>query len=192
MTELIAPTERLAASLVEAVHEFMDEGRGGHDDESLTGYLIRRFAARAGVDWVHDYLAEERRWVTDPPPGLVPMTMLWWADGDTYLGRISIRHHLNERLRDVGGHIGYDIRPSARRRGHATAMLAAALPRVAALGIDKALITCDFDNVASRKVIQRNGGVYEDQRGKKLRYWVPTTPANTAEGGGRPNAACRS
>src|SRR5699024_10869571 len=103
-----------------------------------------------GTSWVRDYLAEERRWQTRPPTDFVPMTTLWWTDGDAYLGRISIRHHLNERLRQIGGHIGYDIRPSARRRGHATAMLAAALPRAAALGIERALITCDADNVGSR------------------------------------------
>jgi predicted acetyltransferase len=78
-------------------------------------------------------------------------------------------------LLDYGGHIGYDIRPSARRRGHATAMLAEALPVAAKLGIDRVLVTCDDDNVGSRKVIEANGGVFEDQRREKLRYWVPTS-----------------
>ena len=97
----------------------------------------------------------------------MPATTYWWTDGDTYLGRINIRHRLNDYLREVGGHIGYDIRPTARRQGHATAMLAAALPRAAGLGIEKALITCDADNTASRKVIETNGGVFEDQRGRQ-------------------------
>jgi predicted acetyltransferase len=74
----------------------------------------------------------------------------------------------------MGGHIGYDVRPSARRRGHATAMLRAALPVARGLGIESALVTCDEDNVASRKVIEANGGVFEDQRGDKLRFWIPT------------------
>ncbi len=55
-------------------------------------------------------------------------------------------------------------------------MLAAVLPRAAALGIEKALVTCDYDNTASRKVIEANDGVLEDGRGDKLRYWVPTAP----------------
>jgi predicted acetyltransferase len=76
---------------------------------------------------------------------------------------------------NVGGHIGYDVRPSARQRGHATAMLAAALPVARGLGIDRVLVTCDDDNIASRKVIEASGGVLEDQRGDKLRYWVPTS-----------------
>jgi predicted acetyltransferase len=107
------------------------------------------------------------------PEGLVPSTTLWWADGDEYLGRIDIRHRLTQHLLDYGGHIGYDVRPSARRRGHATAMLARALPVAAGLGIDPALITCDEDNIASRKVIERSGGQFDDQRGIKLRFWVP-------------------
>jgi predicted acetyltransferase len=54
-------------------------------------------------------------------------------------------------------------------------MLAAALPVVASLGIDAALVTCDDTNVGSRKVIEANGGVLEDQLGVKLRFWVPTS-----------------
>lgn len=184
MPSLIAPTERLAASFAEAVDEFIDEGRGSADDRGLTGRMIRDYVLPAGrAEWLAAYLADERRWQTRPPAGFVPMTMLWWVEGETYLGRLSIRHRLNDDLRDVGGHIGYDVRPTARRKGHATAMLAAALPRAARIGIDKALITCDFDNVGSRKVIERNGGVFEDRRGAKLRYWVPTMPA--AEGDAR-------
>jgi len=67
------------------------------------------------------------------------------------------------------------VRRSARRQGHATAMLAAALPVAASLGIDPALVTCDDTNLGSRKVIEGNGGMLEDQRGVKLRFWVPTS-----------------
>lgn len=58
--------------------------------------------------------------------------------------------------------------------GHATAMLRASLPVARALGISSALLTCDVDNEGSRRVIERNGGVLEDRRGAKLRFWVPT------------------
>jgi predicted acetyltransferase len=177
--ELIEPTERLTASFAEAVDEFIAEGRGGPDDHSLLGQMIREHAGPTR-DWIPAYLALERRWRTEAPPNFVAMTTLWWVEGATYLGRISIRHYLNEPLREIGGHIGYDIRPSARLQGHATAMLAAALPRAAALGIEKALITCDADNLGSRKVIERNGGVLEDQRGRKLRFWTPTAPERAA------------
>lgn len=97
-----------------------------------------------------------------------------YVDGLDYLGRLAIRHELTEHLLEVGGHIGYDVRPTARRRGHATAMLAEGLAVARDLGIEQALVTCDDDNLGSRTVIERAGGVLEDQRGDKLRYWVPT------------------
>jgi predicted acetyltransferase len=109
------------------------------------------------------------------PEGIVPETVLWWVDGQEYLGRISIRHRLTEPLRRVGGHIGYDVRPTARRRGHATAMLRAALPVAARLGIASALVTCDVDNAASRRVIEANACVPDTPYEDKLRFWLPTT-----------------
>ena len=111
---------------------------------------------------------------TPRPAGFVPCTTLWWVEDDEYLGRLAIRHRLTPHLLDFGGHIGYDVRSSARRRGHATAMLAAALPVARELSIDSALVTCDVDNIGSRRTIEKNGGVLEDQRGGKLRFWVPT------------------
>jgi len=83
--------------------------------------------------------------------------------------------HITDALRRVGGHIGYDIVPSARQRGHATAMVRAALPIAARMGIDPALVTCDIDNVASRKVIEGNGGRLWQAGDGKLRFWLPTS-----------------
>lgn len=93
---------------------------------------------------------------------------------DEVVGFLNLRHTLNEFLLDQGGHIGYSIRPSARRRGHASAALALGLRAARDLGIDPVLVTCDVDNEASRRTIERNGGVLEDQRGVKLRFWVPS------------------
>lgn len=175
MPALILPTARLGRSFAAALREFQTEGRGGPDDRSLLGNLLRDAGPPDGTDaWIERVLDFERRLTTDPPGNFVPSTTYWWTDADTYLGRINLRHRLNDDLREIGGHIGYDIRPTARRRGHATAMLAAVLPRAAALGITEALVTCDTDNTASRKVIEANGGVLEDERGGKLRYRVPT------------------
>lgn len=77
-------------------------------------------------------------------------------------------------MRCLSAICGYQVVPPYRRRGHATAMLAAALPVAAAFEIECLLLTCDADNVASRKVIEANGGLLQDQRGIKLRYWIPT------------------
>ncbi len=109
------------------------------------------------------------------PAGYVPSSHLWWVDGATFLGRVHIRHRLNPFLRELGGHLGYHVVPTYRRLGHATAMLAAALPVAAALQIECLLLTCDADNTASRRVIEANGGLRQDRRGDKLRYWVPTS-----------------
>jgi predicted acetyltransferase len=104
----------------------------------------------------------------------VPETVLWWVHGSEFLGRLSIRHCLTPSLERVGGHIGCEVRPPARRRGHATAMLRAGLPIAARLGIDPALVTCDVDNAASRLVIERAGGRLDEPYGTTLRFWVPT------------------
>ncbi len=101
----------------------------------------------------------------------------WWiVEDDTYLGAVDLRHRLNGFLLDAGGHIGYSVRPSARRRGLATWALGAVLPEARAMGLERALVTCDDDNVASARSIESNGGVLEDVRttevGRKRRYWI--------------------
>jgi predicted acetyltransferase len=111
---------------------------------------------------------------TPRPAGFVPSTELWWVDGEEHLGRVGVRHRLTPALLEIGGHIGYDVRPTARRRGHATEMLRWALAVAHELGIDPALVTCDVDSIGSRAVIERNGGILEDERSGKLRFWVPT------------------
>jgi len=176
MPALITPDVRLKASFLAAMAEFAAEGRAG--DGSGIGRDLEQWSGR----WESDegfaaYVAEkvaERESVVDQD--WVLNTNLWWVEGEEYLGRMSIRHELNDWLREVGGHIGYDVRRSRRREGHATAMLREALAIAHDLGIECALLTCDEDNVASRIVIERNGGVLEDVRNGKLRYWVPTVP----------------
>jgi predicted acetyltransferase len=175
MLKLVLPTSAVRASFVAAMQEFQSEGRAG--DGTAVGRDIAEFGDRwhepdgfaAYVEAVRAGEREETR-----RRGFVACTTLWYVDGDTYLGRFAVRHRLNDALFEQGGHIGYDVRASARRRGHATAMLREGLAYTRRLGIDPALITCDHWNTASRKVIEAGGGVLEDQRGDKLRYWVPT------------------
>ncbi|POX38149.1 GNAT family N-acetyltransferase [Streptomyces sp. Ru73] len=178
MPQLIAPTTRVQASFLEAMAELRAEGHGAPDDDTGVGREIRRFGAEwddpAAFARYTGRLRSLTREETARPLGLVPCTTLWYVEGDTFLGRLALRHELNDHLRELGGHIGYYVRPTARRRGHATAMLRAALPLAAGLGIGSALVTCDTTNTASRKVIETCGGIFEDERGGKLRYWVPT------------------
>ena len=178
MPELTDPTTVVHASFLTAMAEFAREGRGTPADDTMIGQEIRDFGACWAapgafceyVMWLRAQALPE----SPRPAGYVPSTTLWWVSGAEYLGRLAIRHVLTPRLREHGGHIGYDVRPSARRRGHATAMLAAALPVARRLGIDSVLIMCEQDNTGSKKVIEANGGIYLDRRGTKLRYWVPT------------------
>jgi predicted acetyltransferase len=178
MPVLALPTVAAHASFLEAMAEFRGEGRGNAGDDTMIGRDLRAF----GDTW-HEpavfatYVARlhaDRLEDTPRPAGWVPCTTWWWLEGEVFLARIALRHRLTEGLLETGGHIGYDVRPSARRRGHATAMLRVVLPETAALGIADALLTCDQDNLGSRRVIETCGGRLEDQRGRKLRYWIAT------------------
>ena len=111
----------------------------------------------------------------EPAPGRVHCSYYWIVeDGqEEILGFLAIRHDLNDFLFNYGGHIGYSVRPSARRRGIATAALAESLRLAPALGIEDVLVTCVEDNKASRAVIEANEGRYEDSRDGFRRYWFP-------------------
>jgi predicted acetyltransferase len=92
--------------------------------------------------------------------------------GADLVGRVSIRHELNVFLTEIGGHIGFGVRPARRRRGYAGEILGQALVIARALGVDAALVTCDEDNVVSARVIEGAGGVFEDIRARTRRYWI--------------------
>jgi predicted acetyltransferase len=178
---LVEPDAAFHDSFLRAMAGFAAEGRGGADDPSTIGHDLREWGGRWHDRAVFaDYVTEVRALAlpdTPRPAGHVPSTTLWWVDGLEYLGRIQLRYELNDFLLEQGGHIGYDVAPEHRRRGHATAMLRAFLPVAAVqFRLTQVLITCDHDNVASRKVIEACGGQFEDRRGAKLRYWVSTSP----------------
>jgi predicted acetyltransferase len=114
------------------------------------------------------------------PPGFIAATTLGAFVGEDLVGRASIRHRLTEFLLNTGGHLGYGVVPSFRRRGYATEILRQTLPLAKKLRIDRALVTCDDDNIGSIRVIEVNGGVLEDKRPQpgtdvlKRRYWIVT------------------
>ncbi len=180
--ELIAPDPRVQASFLAAHAEIAAGSRPGWAEADrwlglMSAEPVQRIESLADPAEFAAFCAAQRRLAEEDAPrpaGYVADTVRWWVDGAEWLGRLSIRHRLTRQLLDVGGHIGYVVRPSARRRGHASAMLTAALPVARRLGIDQVLVTCDHDNVASRRVIEKAGGELEDRRGVKLRYWVST------------------
>ncbi|MEU6124213.1 GNAT family N-acetyltransferase [Streptomyces sp. NPDC047123] len=176
MPRLVLPTGLVHRSFVAAMDELRAEGQGGPGDDSALGGTLRHYGSRWRDRAVFEtYVAEVRAAAHPAQPHSVPVTTLWYVEGTDYLGRLTLRHTIGTRfLREYGGHIGYDVRPSARRRGHATEMLRVGLPYAAALGLESVLVTCDTDNTGSRKVIEAAGGRFEDERGGKLRYWIAT------------------
>lgn len=112
------------------------------------------------------------------PKNWVPDSTYWLVDGDKrVIGAVNIRHQLTEKLMNSGGHIGYGIRPSERRKGYATQLLRLSLEKAREIGINKALVVCDEVNVASAKTIMNNGGIpdhnFIEEDGNVIkRFWI--------------------
>lgn len=108
----------------------------------------------------------------------VPATSLYAFVGDEIIGKVSIRHRLNEYLENIGGHIGYGVLAHYRGKGYASMMLGLALAYCRTIGLPKVLITSDESNLASCRIIEKNGGIqtdpYQSKNGGtlKLRYWI--------------------
>lgn len=189
MIRLVVPDVRYRRSYLEATDEFGDVHRDGDGLWSepaqcdFAGYEFTRAELETPEGFARfvDHRVTAGREDAARRPGFVPSTFLWVVEDGDYVGSLAIRHRLTDFLLTSGGHIGYSVRPSARRRGIANEALRQALPHAAALGIDPALLTCDVTNEASRRTILANGGVYEDTRdGSTERYWVPTRSAGAA------------
>ena len=154
------------------LNEMLDEWLAVEDPADIT--------PRAIVKWDHrDFEAYmEHLEVKDTAGGLVPDSTFFCLDEerDMFVGAVNIRHYLNERLLRNGGHIGDGVRPSLRGQGIGTVMVGLALKECRKLGIDRVLMVCDRDNVASAKTIIRNGGVMENEIEVdgflEQRYWI--------------------
>lgn len=178
MAHLVVPSEKYRDSFLQAYQEFAS-GCGFVASRELEKpeWSLGRLQIDFGSYIQHIYRMKDR---TTQRPDLVPETRLWLIEDDEFVGVISIRHELNDFLRIYGGNIGYAIRPSRQKQGYDTTMLRLALEYVKQLGIDKVLITCDWDNIGSRKVIESNGGILENEieikRGDEIvlirRYWI--------------------
>ncbi len=165
--KLVFPTLEMEAQALEYRQEYFDceettiHGSGG---------LLRTESYRDWITKINDALTSETE-------TYVPSTTLFAVVGSRIVGTIQIRHKLNDFLLQFGGHIGYGVRPGERRKGYASEMLKQALRMCGELGIQRALITCDKENVASARTILKNGGVLEnevtEEDGTLLqRYWI--------------------
>ncbi|HUU21313.1 MAG TPA: GNAT family N-acetyltransferase [Phycisphaerae bacterium] len=116
------------------------------------------------------------------PKGYIPDSRYWLVRGRKILGTGRLRHRLTPALKDYGGHIGYEVCPSERGKGNATRLLALTLERAREMGLTRALVTCDKSNLASARVIEKNGGrlaseSYSEQVGRVTRrYWIDLAP----------------
>ncbi|MFE9324137.1 GNAT family N-acetyltransferase [Nocardia sp. NPDC052278] len=153
--------------VVRAAHQAMSE-------DSFTFAL----GLAPDMTWSH-YLSalDDQQRGLNLPDGIVAATYLVAVAHEQVVGRASIRHTLNDSLRRRGGHIGYGVLAPYRRRGYGTAILRHSLTIADALGIDRALITCDENNLGSRRIIESCGGVLESVEpcadGTLIRrYWI--------------------
>lgn len=163
---LVFPNPEHKQAAAEYLQEHIDNGEGhihgsgGIQRDSFDDWLIRITNAQTAAQ-----------------TGWVNCSTYFAFVGDRIVGTIQIRHTLNDQLLKSGGHIGYGVRPSVRRKGYATQMLGLALLKCRELGIGKALVTCDKDNIGSASTIQKNGGVLENEFTNddgivEQRYWI--------------------
>ena len=164
--QLVKMSEKFKPQLLDMMDEWTKTG------ETIIPWAIRK------VDY-HDfdaYLKSLKE--SEPKEGYVPASTFFAYDRerDILVGAVDIRHSLNEALLLDGGHIGDGVRPSERRKGYATAMIALALDECRKLGIEKVLVVCSHDNVGSAKTIIKNGGILENEvetDGSVMqRYWI--------------------
>ncbi|HEX9274487.1 MAG TPA: GNAT family N-acetyltransferase [Candidatus Binatia bacterium] len=163
---LIEPTLSLRADFYSLAEEFLAEGDQRYHE------AIRDFESFI-------QLCSDEAVGRNLAPGRVPQSTFWLVrDGQRILGCSRLRHTLNAFLEELGGHIGYDIRPSERRRGYGTQILRLTLDKARDLGLKQVLVTADSPDVASWRIIEKNGGVLHGEElsqhtGQLLRkYWI--------------------
>ena len=127
--------------------------------------------------WLRDIIDEHNG--INLQNGRVPSSIYFLMNDDRIVGYVSIRHNIdNEFLSRIGGHIGYGVRPSERRKGYATKLLSLALEKCDELGLGNVLVTCKEDNIGSAKTIENNYGVLEEtvfipeENCNFKKYWI--------------------
>ena len=152
MLILTTPTEKYLPSYMEAYKEYAEN--------NITSYSFTDAASCDIFSKFDDYKNERNL-----RPGRVGADYYWLADDEKayFIGEIAIRHKLNDTLLRYGGHIGYGVRYSEWGRGYGTYMLKLALCKAKEMKLSPVLVTCDDDNIASAKVLEKNGFTLKDK-----------------------------
>lgn len=154
----------------DAFEDMLSEYRSRGEDGLYTGFYA---AAWDGYD-VYRGMLDRLHAGGWPFAEVVPSETYFVIDGDRIVGEVYLRLGLTLALEEDGGNIGYQIRPSARNNGYATKALQLALARLGALHLQQALLTCEPQNTASIRVIEKCGGHrIEDSIGRRRRYLIP-------------------
>lgn len=168
MIFLTEPHSRYQESFLAGLREFQQEGR-------MLQYRIQN--VREDFERFLYYLkAQEDR--TKLPAHNIAQSHFWLIDDDEFIGILSLRRSSNDAFIRISGHVGYQIRPSKRQQGYGKQLLRLGLQKAQELDFTRVLLTCDEDNLASKKVIEYNGGQFESAIPvdgsplKKLRYWI--------------------
>ena len=166
---LVRPTVELREAYIEFFQDWQESG------EDMVPWVISKDPTNYEEMLEFLFKNEDKQYIAD---GWVPSSTFWLVNEDRkVVGAVNIRHALTEKLFNSGGHIGYGIRPSERKKGYATKLLAMALEKSKEIGISNALVVCDYVNVASRKTIINNGGVQDkdfiEEDGNIInRFWI--------------------
>lgn len=109
--------------------------------------------------------------------GKVITSTFWLIDKKEVVGVVRVRHEEVE----CAGHIGYDISPDFRKKGYGSQILKLALGKAVEIGIEEVIVTCNIDNIASKKIIEKNKGkllgtIFDEEEDEYLyKYSITST-----------------
>lgn len=161
------------------VLEFMQEFIDYRSDINGSGGLARLSRGMPYEEWLVDVIKrsdDDYAKSIDKVPATTYFTIR--ESDNKIVGMVNLRHYLDNKLRNIGGHIGYSIRPTERGKGYAKVQLYLALLECKKLGIEEAMVDCVKSNIKSEKTIIALGGVFDkqfyDQLGKRMlrNYWI--------------------